>query len=427
LLIDDYSNIYHWVLQCGREGEIEGPAVLTQKWVFVAMMYDGTNKEARLIVNNELFKERTGIGGADKGIRIGQYDGDIDDVRIYDRFLTLAEIKAISGITVDATEEDLLTEDRFAYKKEREKEAAESVKAGDVFIINTADFIIRDSAGGWGQKAILKEGDTVLVDSVMGKYLKVTYNRSETGFVYRGTLLENAYSEGGSGLLHSTKTTLQHIFDFTSLKSWIIVIIMAVMLFFVKKYFLKIDELLNRLRKKDIHAAGGSKSGALAEKKTILNSIFPPSKLRWWPIIPGFVAGAGLFIVLMFNAKETEWFFAEGISLIPSGYDRWVHWFLFTLVWMLLLSLIAITLESYVVTGPVIMWLRILILVILNFMAFVVSFYLAVVVTVIAIVMLVLSVLASSSSNYKCPHCGGTFSSSGGSGTCPHCGGGVRT
>jgi hypothetical protein len=427
LYIDDYDNIYHWVLQCGTEGEIEGPVILTQKWVFVAMMYDGPNKEARLIVDNQFYKERAGIGGKQQGLVIGKFNGDVDDVRVYDRFLTLAELESLSGKKIDATQEDLVTEDRFAYKKEREKEEAESVKAGDIYIVNTSDFIVRDSAGGWGQKAILKDGDTVFVDSVIGKYLKISYGHGEFGYVSRSKLLDNAYPESGTSIVHTTKTTLQNIFDFTSLRSWIIVVICAIILFLAKKYFIKIDELLNRLRKKDIHAMGGSKSGALAEKQTVLNKVFPFEKLRWWSILPGFIGGIILFIALIFNGKETEWFFAQGFHLIPVGYDRWIHWLLFSLLWMLILALAGIIVESYVVTGPVIMWLRIILILILNCMSFLVSFYLAVVVTVIAIVMMILYALASSKSNYKCPHCGGTFSSSGGSGTCPHCGGGVRT
>lgn len=428
LYLDHSEGIYYWFLQCGGDGEVRGPAVFTKKWVFVAMMYDGKNREARLVVGNELFKSKASIRRGDQGIVIGKYDGDIDDVRVYDRFLTLSELEALAGTKIKATQEDLVTVDRFAYKEERDKAEAAEVKPGDVYIVNTTDFVIHDSAGGWGQKAVLKEGDTLHVDSVAGKYLKVLYQGGEFGYVSRGTLLDSAYPEGGTSIVHTTKVTLKHIFDFTSIRSWIIVAICALILFAARKKFVKIDEVLNKLRRKDIYSSGGSKSGALAEKQTILDKIFPFERFRWWPILPGAIAGIGLFVALIFNSRETEWFFAQGFQLIPAGYDRWVHWMLYSLEWVLLLFFIAIALESYVVTGPVIMWLRIIIILILNIMAFAVSIYLAVVVTAIFIIYIVLKALASSSSNYKCPHCGRTFSgSSGNSYTCPHCGGGVST
>lgn len=423
------DNINCWFLQCGGDGEIQGPAVLTQKWVFVAMLYDGTNREARFIVGNEFFKSSASVRSGDKGLVIGRFEGDVDDVRVYDRFLTVAELNKLSGAKINATEEDMVTVDRFAYKKEREKEKAEEVKAGQVYIVNTDKLVIRDSAGGYGQKAILKEGDTIMVDSVVGKYLKVIFNKNEAGYLTRGTLQDNAYLEGSSSLAHTTKHTIKYLFDFTRLRSWIVVGILAVILFFAMKKFIKIDELLNKLRRKDIHSQGGSKSGAMAEKQTILHKFFPIRKLRWWPLLPGALAGVVMFIALVFNARETEWFVAQGFHLIPEGYTKWVHWMLFGTLWIEIITLIMIILESFVVAGPVIMFLRILIILVLNIISFVVSFYLAIVVTALTIIWMILKALGSSSkSNYRCPHCGGTFSAgSGGSYTCPHCGGGVTT
>ncbi len=422
------GSVYHWYLNGGGDGAIMGPAIFTKKWVFVAMMYDDKNKEARFVVGSELFKGKASIRSGDPGIMIGNFDGDIDELRVYDRFLNLAELESLAGGKINATQEDLVTVDRYAYKKDREKAEAAEVQPGDVYIINTSEFVIHDSAGGWGQKALLKQGDTLRVDSVIGKYLKVIFMGGEYGYVSRGTLQDNAYPEGDSSLGHSTKVTMKHIFDFTSIRSWIIVVVCALILFMVKKKFLMLDEMLNKLRKKDMYSSGGSKSGAMAVKRTVLDNIFPIERLRWWPIIPGAIAGIALFIALMVNSGETEWFFAQGFHLIPAGYDKWVHWLLFSMVWMLIFAFVAIALESYVVTGPIIMWLRIFILIILNLMAFAVAIYLAVVVVVISIVMLVLTMLGSGSSNYKCPHCGGTFSGSRGSSyTCPHCGGGVST
>jgi ASC-1-like (ASCH) protein/ribosomal protein S27AE len=428
LYFDDDDHINYWFMQCGGDGEVQGPAIITQKWIFVAMLYDAKNREARFVIGNEFYKSNASVRSGDKGVGIGQFDGDVDDVRIYDRFLTVAELEKLSGLKINATQEDMVTVDRFAYKEEREKEKAAEVKAGDVYIVNADQLVIRDSAGGYGQKAIVKEGDTLFVDSVMGKNLKVLYNHGDFGFISRSTLLDNAYPEGESSIAHTTKYTIKYLFDFTRLRSWIVVGVLALILFFALIKFVKMDELLNRLRRKDMYASGGSKSGALAEKQTLLHKMFPINKLRWWPLIPGALAGVVLFVALVFSARETEWFFAQGFHLIPAGYFKWVHWMLFGTLWLEIIAFVMIVLESYVVTGPVVMFLRILIILILNVISFVVAFYLAIIVTALTIIWMIIKALGSSGSNYKCPHCGGTFSaSSGGSYTCPHCGGGVTT
>jgi hypothetical protein len=430
LVMDNTDNAWHWGAQ-SRDGVIDGPVVIANQWTFIAIMYDFANQQVRFIVNGELFKSRSKTGyGADK-ITIGMFDGSIDDINIYSRFLTLPELEALYGKKINATPEDLVVEDRFAYKHKRDKEEAESVKPGDIYLVDIKDFVLHDSVHGQNNKAVMHTGDSIYILEITGEkgdWLLVTGKAGDTGFISRSYLTTNAYSSESSSMAHNLKYTAQHIFNFTSLRSWIIVLIMAAILFFAKKYFYKIDELLNRLRKKDVSVSGGSKSGALAEKQTILNKVFPVWRMPWWSLTLGAILGIVLFAALMIDGGETEWFFNQGISLIPNGYDRWIHWVLYGLMWLMILGLVGIILESYVVTGPAIMWLRIFILLLLNIMALVVSFYLALVVLIIFIVMIVLTVLASGRSNYRCPHCGRSFSASGGSsGTCPHCGGGVRT
>lgn len=428
LFTEKSDDAWHWTMQCGKDGELDGPVVLAGQWTFIAMMYDHKNQEARFMVNEHLYKSRAGMGRGTDKITIGGFDGKIDDLRVYNRFLTAAELQALYGKQVTFTDDDLAVTERYTYKEKKERELAESVKPGDIYIVNTREFIIKDSVRSSSYRSVLKEGDSLTVNRVIDDWLVVRWQTGDTGFVSRSYLTDNAFASGSSGWLHTFKVSARHIFDFGSLRSWIIFLTMAVILFFAKRYFYKLDPLLNKLRRKDMYGSGGSKSGALSENQTFLNRIFPPRRFRWWPMSIGGIAGLALFILLFIDGKEVEWYMNEGINLLPVGFDRWIHWVLFGLTWFVVLSLVAMILESYVVTGPVIMWLRLLILLILNIMAFVVSIFLAFIVVIIIVVMIVLYLLASGKSNYRCPHCGGSFSAGiGNSGTCPHCGGGVST
>ncbi len=422
------DNVWHWAMQCGKDGTLEGPVVLADRWTFFAMLYDQKNQEARFIVDDQLYKSRARTGRGSDRIVIGGFNGTINDLRVYNRLLTLAELETLYGKKISAEEQDLVIAERYSYKEKRAREEAESVKSGDRYIVSSSELILRDSVRSSSYRSVLKEGDTLSVTSVLDDWLEVSCNDSVKGFVSRKNLLGNAYAENSSAMMHTFKQSVQNIFDFTSLRSWIIFLSMAVVLFFVKRYFYLLDVMLNRLRRRDPAAAGGSKSGGTSRKSTFLNRFFPPKRMQWWSMAIGAVAGLSLIVALIIDKGETEWFFNEGINLLPVGFDRGIHWFLFGLTWFVLLGLTAMVLESYVVTGPAVMWIRVPILLILNIMTFVVSIFLSIVLVIALLVMFAINIFGSGSSNYKCPHCGRTFSAgSGSSGTCPHCGGGVST
>ena len=428
LFTDLSDNVWHWSMQCGKDGSLEGPVVLVDQWTFFAMIYDQKNQEARFIVNDQLYKSRARTGRGTDRIVIGGFNGTINDLRVYNRLLTLPELESLYGKKIAAEEQDLVIADRYSYKEKKAREEAESVKPGDRYIVNTSDFILRDSVRSSSYRSVLKEGDTLAVTSTLKDWLEVSFNDTVNGFVSRKYLLDNAYAENSSAMMHTFRQSVHNIFDFTSLRSWIIFLSMAVVLFFAKRYFYLLDVMLNRLRRNDPAASGGSKSGGPAKKSTFLNRIFPPKRMQWWSMAIGAVAGLALIAALIIDQGETEWFFNEGINLLPVGFDRGIHWFLFALTWFVLLGLTAMVLESYVVAGPAVMWIRVPVLLILNVMTFVVSIFLSIVLAIALLVMLAINIFGSGSSNYKCPHCGRTFSAgSGSTGSCPYCGGGVST
>jgi hypothetical protein len=264
---------------------------------------------------------------------------------------------------------------------------------------------------------------------IMNKTACILLPDGKEGYASIGSINDRAYPKGGSYLFHEFKVILSTIFNFTNIRSWIIAIIFAIILYFVIKKYDVIDKLLNKLGRRDPLFQGGSKSEG-GSSGNILRKLFPLKRIRWWPLTIGAVFALVVFIALLWNGGETEWFFNDGFRLVPSGYTRSIHWFLYVSFITLIFMYIVMIIESFVVVGPLMAVPRILLLTLLMLMALLVTYYLSVLVVIVALIMLILFIFSAAASNteYKCPHCYRTFtSSSGKNGTCPYCGGGVRT
>jgi hypothetical protein len=96
---DDYRGVYthrsgdfyRWIACCGKDGSLDGPEVIAGSWTFIALVYDRDNQAMRMIVNDQVYASAAGMRtGMDK-IRIGPFDGLIDELRIYSRILDLKD------------------------------------------------------------------------------------------------------------------------------------------------------------------------------------------------------------------------------------------------------------------------------------------------------------------------------------------------
>ncbi|MBK7028112.1 MAG: hypothetical protein IPH45_02405 [Bacteroidales bacterium] len=433
LIIDKHDDNFRFGMNCGKDGILYGPPLIDE-WTFIAMIYDSRNQAARFIINDQVYSSRaTTRDNADKAF-VGAFNGTIDDIRFFDRILTQAEIEQLSGKPITGNLSELEIKDRYSYKEKRKLKEENKIKVGDIYIVDAPEYKLFDTTNQTNATKILGEGDTLYVISKYDDgWYKVTVNGGASGFTTRGTIIKYAYPSGGSSFFHKLSYEFSHIFDFTKLRSWIIVAIFAIILFFVKRYFIRLDLLLIRLRKGgDEFAGGGSKNDTSSHSQGInfLHKIYPVKAFQWYPLLTGLLLGATLFIGSFWDGYEMEWFYNEGFNILPIGYDRPIHWFFYGMTLLTILLTISWCIESFVVAGPWVGLLRILILFILNFMSLLVSFFLLVLVAAFVLIMIGLWVFGNTvgSGSYKCPSCGRSFSASAGSSvSCPGCGASLST
>lgn len=421
---DDY---YRWMACSGKDGSLEGPEVLSNRWTFIAMLYDRDNQAIRMVVDDQVFSGPAAMRSGDSKITIGPFDGAIDELTIFRRLLTLEELEDLYGSRITRDTGDFPIAARGNYKERLEHEKTERVKANTTWVVAVEKFPVYDSDSGHNVAAIVAAGDTFRVVEVIGEEARLLLPDGKTGFAGTSRITRDAYLQGDTWIGHWMGNSLRYIFDFTRLRSWIIAVVFGILLFIVIRKYDHIDRLLNRIRRHDPHAGGGGKSEG-GSGQNPLKKVFPLKKFRWWPLTIGAVIALGMIIALIWDSRETEWFFNEGFSMFAKDYSRPIHWFLFGTVILVGVMFLTMILESVVIAGPFLALPRILLLSILIFMTLIVVFYLSVIVIVVTIAMVILKGLSSGSSNYRCPHCGRTFSASAGSsGSCPYCGGGVST
>jgi Ca2+-binding RTX toxin-like protein len=121
--IDNRGGGLGWSAFSGPESQVLGfESVQVGEWTFVAAVYDQAASKVTLYVNDKVFTETGSLGEGHPFIHIGRnpsfgefFQGDIDNVFIYDKALTAAEIanirnKGSAGI-VDSTPEQFILGD----------------------------------------------------------------------------------------------------------------------------------------------------------------------------------------------------------------------------------------------------------------------------------------------------------------------------
>lgn len=282
MVIDKDDGEYHWSVNCGKEGILYGSLVTTE-WVFMAVLYDQPNEAVRLIVNNQVYASRGKMGKGSDILTIGNFEGVVDDVRIYDRLLTIPELEYLfeGAITVDADEFPI--KKRIDYRKKREEAKLAELQESPVRRTSESKFRVYEEANSSNIQSYLEEGDTVTIIKLDEDWAKVFYSGDKTGYISNSTLYEYTYPADGSGLVFMLKYTLRNLFKFTSLRSWIIVIVCAVILFFAFRYFYKIEGFFWRFGNHEQGAMGASRSDPDAYKTPFLRRFFTYYRFRWWP------------------------------------------------------------------------------------------------------------------------------------------------
>jgi len=398
IVIDKDDGDYHWSANCGKDGILHGPLVTTE-WVFVAVLYDQPDQAVRLIVNNQVYASPGRMGKGSDILTIGNFEGIVDNVRIYDRLLTLPELEELYQGAINIDTDEFLIRKRVDYKKKREEERLAELRENPMRRTSRSKFRVYEEANSSTIQSYLEDGDTIKILDIGEDWSNVAYRGDKTGYISNSTLYDDTYPADGSGLLFTMKYTLRNLFKFTSLRSWIIVIVSALVLFFAFRYFYRIEGFFWRLGNTERGAMGASRSDPDAYKPSFLRRFFTYYRFRWWPLTIGMIGALALLVAAIWDGSELEWYFSQGINIIPVGFERPIHWFLYAVTLLILLMTCVTILESFVIGG----WkggiLRVLFFLVFNLLAFFVFFYLFFVFIVILAIIFGITIFSGGFSN----------------------------
>ncbi len=410
-----------WRLGCGRKGEIIGSKV-EAGWSFVAIVYDQTNEAARLIVNNSVYAGRTSLKNSKQKAILGNFQGAVDDFRIYKRILKLSELEVLSGIMINQNANDYPIMIRGNYKKEKSLAERSELDSLRTRIVVVDELNIYDPETRKTKIDFLSNGDTIRIIEMRDDWAVVEFKDAVKGSVSYDNLYEYTRSENETGIARRISNNLTELFNFTKLKSWIIVGLLLVLLFLSFKFFYKIDNFFMKMKKdKTVEASGGKVDASFVERKpSLLARIFPLNRFRKWPLYIGAIIAVLVLGSVIVDQQEAEWFFNKGISFFPRNYDATVHWILWCGMVLVLLMFITLLLESFTIAGPVWGSVRVVYLLLVNLIMMIVTFYLFILVLIVLAVMFGLFLLSSAGSGnkYRCTRCGRVFYGA----SCPNCG-----
>lgn len=381
ILTDKHRGSQRWSASAGSDGVIHGSPVLKDQWTFIALIYDAPNEQARLIVNNQVFGGRARQRKSNPTTIIGAFNGAMDDLMIYNRALSLEELEMLYGSPIDINREDFAIDDRSGYRRRMEAQRNPAVEAGQQFIPGYEELIIRDSVHSPNTLHLFGHGDTITVLSQAGdNWLEVSNQKGEKGYISASSLISNAYRTGKTKSVFRFTNWLGQLFMMNKAWNWFFAALFTLLLGMALKYRGQLNDWFIALGgKAETEAAGSRNEGIVTTRRfSRLDRYFPVNRPKWWSISPGIVFALMLLGGSIWDSAETQWFFNEGASIIPAGFMYPIHWVLWSLSLIIILLILAIAIESLHIAGPWAGLFRLAMLLILNLMAVVVCFYLAV-------------------------------------------------
>lgn len=374
------GGMQHWCASGGKEDKIIGPAVLKDKWTFIALVYDYPNRQARLIVNDEVSAGRASTGTNLQHISLGNFKGVMDDLLIFGRILSLEEIEHISGIPVAKNREGYSINDRSAYREKRRLSRLSGIQEGEVYILARSEMAVRDSVRSPNTLHIFSEGDTIFITgTAKDDWFKVKNHKGEEGFVSGKTIKSSAYRTGDFKLIFRFLNWLSHIFMINRIGNWIAVAIFLLILYFAVKFRNRLNDWFSRfggISETEAFASKGSSGRPGIRMPGIFTRNFPLQRPALWMILPGLLFGIMIMGGSLWDSYELEWYFSEGANIIPAGFTHPMHWVLWSLSLIIIVLIITLFLESLTIAGPWPGLFRFIMLAVLNVMAVVVSLYL---------------------------------------------------
>lgn len=416
-----------WVAFRGDKGPLIGSKVAAQ-WYFLALIYNQDAEKVWLIVNDEIFTGKTSLSSftpnKDNTLTIGQFEGQISDLRVYDRMLTLGELNELSGLPIKASEDVLSFKIRRDFKKERRESALRKLDSFPLRKVFVREFAVYDTAEGKNIITYLHRGDTIRLISRSSDYGIFEFNGNMKGRNSLTSLIRKTFPAGESLFYAFLIHGLQNGVDLSSWHFWVVVLLLGIGLFFVFKYFQQIDEFfLNRRSQKILETARkGARNEYHSPSSSFFKSIFPIRRYSRWTFLIGFIAASTLFIGSLFNASELEWFLNGGFTFTPGEDYHGFTWFLWAMTILVIFLTTLMIVESFVAAGFIWGTFRILFILLVNLIFTLVALFAAIAVIIIVAAILGLlffsSVLRSSfNQRYRCTRCGTIFTGD----SCPNC------
>lgn len=381
LTTDYYNGAQRWSVTAGKDGLVQGPPLLKDQWTFIALIYDNPNQQVRLIVNNEVYAGRARLLHSDCKTLVGSFNGAIDELRIYKRVLSLNELEVLLGDSITVNAGNYPITDRSSYRNKMEERRKVKIKSGDLLLVGYNELLIRDSVHSPNVQAVFAEGDTVKVlEAKADEWFMVENQSGKRGFVSGHTLESNCYKAGQNKFIFRFLNWLSQLFMLNRMANWLVVAIFTVVLIMAIRSRESLNQWFSRFGHADNHRGFGSRSQgtSMANARSALAGYFPVLKVKWWMIAPGLLFGLMLIAGSLWDAPEMQWYFSEGISIVPRNLTLPIHWALWLSMTGILLLTISLMVESIYIAGYMAGLLRILMLMLLNAMAVVVAFYLSI-------------------------------------------------
>lgn len=298
-----------WVYGTGQGISKTSEVVLLDEWTFLAYVYDGTNKQARIIVNDTIYP-KSGHGELKiSKVLLNATNTMMDDVKVFDRILSFEELENMKGSLIKSNKK------RYEiYKKENfvrpelptVKELLEKLESQKELlqykVVSTALVLEKriDSEGEYIAK--FRPGDIVTIKNVIPNLNKVFVETSEGKLGY--LTVSNIKHDMISVHQNKRKTILHAYMNLirgnNKLSTVIIYIGASLLIFIIILLFVRF--LFHK--------------NAIAMEGMMSPSIFLTIILSISSII-----GKGY---------EINWFLhGGGWRYFPNGYTEIVHWFLF--------------------------------------------------------------------------------------------------
>lgn len=354
---------YMWSISDGKGGSIGETKLEFRKWVFLVATYDEATKTASIYVDGkktsgktrmDMAADYTLVGASPRGNE--DFEVLIDEVRIYDRILSKAEIDSLRDLKPEI--------DNF----EKKKKHRIYIPKQNNLIVRSQPSVDASIIGKLSMQDTLKS--EIQVPSKGGKWnewLKIDLD-GKVGYVQLSYLNATSIEEEN---LSDFEKMMKEYTNWSSWKFWIMMILFLTIGLGGSFKFETIDGLLDKITKSDYEG-----------------------NIAYFPIVAGFSGFAFAFLILFWQ-DSIEYYLSDNFTIWPAGYGFGV-WLVWIVLAVNLIVFLILLFESLTCGSIIHGIIRVVIQIVFAFFALYAVFSITIAVIIIAIILLVVSILLGS-------------------------------